>query len=96
MTVAILLVATFAWMGITVMVFFLWRIARFYERSSGETAYSWLFLFAMVLLPIGAACYLLRDASFVGFPTGDLFLFAGGTFLLVASVLLQQVMMGNR
>lgn len=96
MNVLILGIASLAWAGITVIVFFLWRIARFYEQSSEESAHSWLFLFPMVLLPLGAAFYMVYDVKFVGFPSGDLLLFGGGISLLLAAILLQQIMMGER
>ncbi|HHS97086.1 MAG TPA: hypothetical protein ENK08_04190 [Chloroflexi bacterium] len=85
-----------SWLGVGLLIFFLWRIARFYERSSNETAYSWLFLPPMLLLPAGAVFYLIEDPSFVQSMGGDVLLFIGGGLLLVASVLLHQVMMGER
>ncbi|HEY75880.1 MAG TPA: hypothetical protein G4O00_06835 [Thermoflexia bacterium] len=85
-----------SWLGVTLLVFFLWRIARFYERSSRETAYSWLFLPPMFLLPAGAAFYWVEDPTFIQSLWGDLLLFAGGGLLLFASILLHQVMMGER
>ena len=85
-----------SWVGVTLLVFFLWRIARFYEQSSRETAYSWLFLPPMFLLPVGAAFYLVEDPTFIRSLWGDVFLFTGGGLLLFASVLLHQVMMGER
>lgn len=89
-------VSSLSWLGITAMAVFLWRIARFYEQSSGESAYSWLFVFPTIFLPSGAACYLIADRRFVGVPIGDILLFVGGITLLLASALLQQVMMGEK
>jgi hypothetical protein len=96
MKYVILVVAVLAWAGVTVMAFFLWKIARFYEHSSQESAHSWLFVIPTILLPAGAVCYLILDTRFVGFPAGDLLLFAGGISLLLASAWLQQVMMGEK
>ncbi|HIP86872.1 MAG TPA: hypothetical protein EYH27_00355 [Anaerolineales bacterium] len=85
-----------SWLGVTLLIFFLWRIARFYEQSSRETAYSWLFLPPMFLLPAGAIFYLVEDPTFVRSLWGDVLLFTGGVLLLLASALLYQVMMGER
>jgi hypothetical protein len=89
-------ISSLSWLGITIMAFFLWRIARFYEQSSGEPAHSWLFVFPTLLLPLGALCYLITDTCFVGVPIGDILLFLGGITLLLAAALLQQVMMGEK
>lgn len=89
-------ISSLSWLGVTAMAFFLWQIARFYEKSSGESAYSWIFLVPTVLLPLGALCYLIADTRFVGVPSGDILLFFGGLTLLLAAALLQQVMMGEK
>ncbi|MGD1995871.1 MAG: hypothetical protein PVH62_03760 [Anaerolineae bacterium] len=96
MDTAIVVLTAGSWIGISILIYFLRKIAGFYERSSGETAYSWLFLFPLVLLPVGALCYVIGNANFVGIPAGDLLLFIGGTSLLFASYLLQQIMMGEQ
>jgi hypothetical protein len=88
--------SSISWLGITFMSFFLWQIARFYEKSSGESAHSWLFIFPTLLLPLGAICYLTTDTRFVGVTIGDVLLFIGGITLLFAAAILQQVMMGER
>lgn len=92
----IILLSSLSWLGITFMTFFLWQIARFYEQSSGESAYSWLFIFPTLFLPLGALCYLVTDTRFIGIPIGDVLLFLGGITLLLAAALLQQVMMGEK
>ena len=96
MHVLIVTLAAISWIGAGMLCFFLWKIARFYERSSGESARAWLFALPMVLLPAGAACYLLMETSFVGVPAGDLLLFAGGVILVLASSMLQQIMVGGQ
>ena len=85
-----------SWAGVGFLIFLLWRIARFYERSSGENACSWLFLIPLVLLPLGAFWYLVEDPRFVESRGGDVLFFSGGLVLLIASILLQQAMMGER
>lgn len=96
MSILILLIAALTWIGIAVLVFFLWKIARFYEQSSGERVHSWIFPIPMLLLSAGALVYLYNDPAFVGVAAGDLLLLAGGVTLLLASYLLQQAMVGER
>jgi hypothetical protein len=96
MQAMIVALAAVSWIGVGLLCFFLWKIARFYERSSGESARAWLFALPMVLLPAGAACHLLTGTSFVGVPAGDLLLFAGGVILVLASSMLQQIMVGGQ
>jgi len=92
MTVATCLVASLTWTGISLLIFLLWRIARFYEHSSGQRAYSYLFLLSLLLLLAGAVYYILFDVDFIGSTTASLLLFFGGTLLGIATILLGQVM----
>ena len=78
------------------MSFFLWRIARFYEKSSRRSAYSWLFILPILLLPVGAIYYMIHDSEFYGVPVADVLLLAGGVSLIVASLTLQQVLVEER
>jgi hypothetical protein len=96
MDVIITGITAISWIGVAALTFFLWRIARFYERSSERSAYSWLFLLPLVLLPAGALYYILHDSEFYGVPAGDVLLLAGGVSLLVASLTLQQVLVEER
>lgn len=88
-------VAALAWGGIAFLIFLLWRIARFYERSSGQRAYAWVFLIPLALLPAGAAWYLAVAPEFVGLPAADALLFTGGVILLVGTFILKRAMMGR-
>jgi len=96
MDIAIRLTASLGWLGIALLVFMLWRIARFYEHSSGRRAHSYLFLPPLLLLPAGAAYYIVLDPDFVGSAPADLLLFLGGASLMLATILLGQIMMGAR
>jgi hypothetical protein len=78
------------------MLFTLWRIARFYERSAGTRAYSFLFLLALVLMGGGALYYAVADIDFVGSVFPDFLLFLGGVFLTVGTFVLGQMMVGER
>lgn len=90
------LVALLAWAGIGFLIFLLWRIARFYERSSSQRAHSFLFLPPLLLLPAGTVYYALVDPDFVGSPPADLLFFIGGALLALATFILGQIMMGER
>ncbi|HEC33229.1 MAG TPA: hypothetical protein ENI37_00750 [Chloroflexi bacterium] len=96
MIAATRIIALLTWAGIGFLTFMLWRIARFYERSSGRRAYSYLFLPPLLFLPAGAGYYILWDVDFVGSAPGDLLFLVGGVFLIIAAVLLGQVMVGER
>ena len=89
-------ITAISWAGVTVLSFFLWRIARFYEKSSSQSAYSWLFILPLLLLPAGAVCYMIYDSEFYGVPVADALLLAGGVSLIVASLTLQQVLVEER
>jgi hypothetical protein len=96
MTTATRVIAAVTWAEIGFLTFVLWRIARFYEQSSGQRAYSHLFLPPLLLLPAGAAYYIAFDVDFVGSIPADLLLFLGGISLVIATTLLGQIMVGER
>ncbi len=93
--ILIRVVAGLAWVGVAFLVFLLWQIARFYERSSGQRAYSWVFLLPLAMLPAGAIWYLVAAPEFVGLPPADALLLAGGSVLLVGTFILKRTMMGR-
>jgi uncharacterized membrane protein len=88
-------IAILAWVGVAFLVFLLWRIARFYERSSHQHAYSYFFLLSLLLLMAGAAWYIIAAPMFIGIPQADLLLFLGGGVLVLAILLLKRIMMGK-
>jgi hypothetical protein len=76
--------------------FFLWRIAEFYERASGQRVGYRFLVLPGVLLAAGVVWYLAHNNDFVGQPIGDLLLFAGGILLFLFSSRLQKLMTGER
>ena len=87
---------TYTWIIIGVLLFFLWRIARFYEQASGERVGHSFLLLPSGLLAAGAIWYLSKDVDFVGEPVGDLLLFVGGLLLLFFGSRLERLMTGER
>lgn len=93
MNILLRVLAALIWSGILFMIFLLWRIARFYERSSGQRVYSWLFLLIMGLFLGGAAWYIIVNPHFVGIPLADGLLCAGGILSLLGTFILTRAMM---
>ncbi|MCS7179359.1 MAG: hypothetical protein RML46_05945 [Anaerolineae bacterium] len=93
MDILLRIVAALVWAGILFLIFVLWRIARFYERSSGQSVYSWLFFLIFMLFLIGAVWYIIADPLFVGVPPADGLLCAGGSLSLLGTLILTRAMM---
>ncbi|MBC7228353.1 MAG: hypothetical protein H5T61_14160 [Thermoflexales bacterium] len=93
MNILLRVLAALVWSGILFLVFLLWRIARFYERSSGQRVYAWLFLVILGLFLAGAAWYIVVEPGFVGIPPADGLLCAGGILSVVGTFILTRAMM---
>ena len=93
MTVLLRVIASLTWLGVLFLVFLLWRIARFYERSSRQRVYAWLFLLIAFLFLAGAAWYIFASPGFVGIPLADGFLCAGGLLSVLGTFILTRAMM---
>ncbi len=93
MNILLRVIATLIWLGILFLVFLLWRIARFYERSSGQRVYAWLFLVILLLFLIGAGWYIIVNPGFIGIPPADGLLCAGGILSLLGTLILTRAMM---
>jgi len=81
---------------IGVLIVFLWRIAYFYEQTSGQRVGHYFLLVPALLLAAGVIWYLTHGREFTGEPTGDLLLFSGGALLCVLGSRLQELMTGER
>ncbi len=86
----------YSWTVIGVLIAFLWRIAYFYEKTSGQRVRYYLLNLPSLLLAIAVIWYLVRDVEFTGEPAGDLFLFSGGLLLWMFGFRLQELMTGER
>jgi hypothetical protein len=88
--------AVYSWVGIGVLIFFLGRIAYFYEKTSGQQTGYYFLLIPAVILAVGVVWYLIYSIEFTGQPIGDLLLFGGGVLLFVFGTRLQEFMTGER
>jgi len=90
------ILAVYSWVVIGLLVAFLWRIAYFYEKTSGQCVGYYFLVIPSLLLAAGVTWYLVTDVEFVGQPIGDLLLFSGGVLLGLFGFGLQEFMIGER
>jgi hypothetical protein len=88
--------AIWSWVAIGILIVFLWRIAYFYQKTSGQRVGYYFLIVATLLLVGGAVWYLVADIEFTGEPAADLFLFGGGILIFVFGGRLQELMTGER
>jgi hypothetical protein len=96
MAVITLILVTYSWLIVGALIFFLWRIAYFYEKTSKERVGHPFLIIPTVLLAAGVIWYINAGGRFVGEPVGDLLLFAGGLSLFLFGFRLQELMTGER
>jgi hypothetical protein len=85
----------YSWLVIGALLFFLWRIASFYENASGHPVGHRFLILPGAILAAGVIWYLRSDSDFVGQPIGDLLLFTGGILLFLFTERLQRLMTGE-
>ncbi len=95
MQIAQQVLTVYSWLVIGALLFFLWRIARFYENASGQHVGHRFLLLPGALLAAGVIWYLRHGGDFVGQPIGDLLLFGGGVLLFLFGNRLQKLMTGE-
>jgi hypothetical protein len=88
--------AVYSWAIIGVLIAFLWRVAQFYQRASGQRLGHALIIAPAVLLGAGAIRYTGLGGDFIGDPTSDALLFGGGVTLLLFGARMLQMMTGER
>ncbi len=96
MSVAKYGLAVYSWVVVGVLIAFLWRVAYFYERTSGQKVHHYALALPSLLLAGGAAWYTWRNVEFVGQPAGDLLLCGGGVALFLFGNHLRELMTGER
>jgi hypothetical protein len=89
------ILAVYSWAVVGVLLVFLWRIAYFYEKTSGQSVRYYSLLFPSLSLAAGALWYLACGVDFIGLPGGDLLLFGGGVLLVLFGFRLQEMMTGK-
>ena len=89
------ILAIYSWVVVGMLLVFLWRIAYFYEKTSGQPVRYYLLLFPALLLAAGAIWYLACEVDFIRLPGGDLLLFSGGVLLFLFGFRLQELMTGK-
>ncbi len=85
----------YTWGGISILLFFLFAIARFFERKSSRQSFYQLFLLPAVLFIGGALRYCLVG-DFVGDPLADLGRAIGGALVCALGYFLLKLMTGGR
>ena len=85
----------YIWIGLAVLVIFMYRIARFYQTTSGRRSYYQLFLIPIVLLLAGGLRYATLSI-FVGDGLGDSLMVIGGLSLIGLGYYMLRLMTGGR
>lgn len=97
MTSIKLLLMTYSWVIIVIHLFFLFLIARFYERKAHQKSRYQLFLLPLILFLLGTFRYdFLFTGNFVGDLLGDTLFFAGGVATIILGYHLLNLMTGGR
>jgi hypothetical protein len=85
----------YTWGGIAVLLFFLFAIARFFERKSSRRSFYPLFLLPVVFF-VGSALRYFVVGDFVGDPWGDVTRVIGGALVCGLGYFLLNLMTGGR
>jgi hypothetical protein len=92
-----LVLLTYSWVIIAILLFFLFLIARFYERKACQKSRYQLFLLPLALFLLGTLRYdFLFAGNFVGDLFGDILFFAGGVATAILGYHLLNLMTGGR
>jgi len=95
MRVANRVLAVYTWIVIGGLLVFLWRIAYFFEATSGQRVGHQILIVPALLLAAGVIYCLVRGGEFIGVPLGDLLLAIGGVLLILFGLRLQNLMTGE-
>ena len=96
MTILIKLLTLYIWAGVAVLLMLLYRIAHFYQVTTGLRSHYRYFLIPVVSFIVGMLRYLMTDIGFAGDVMGDLFFFLGGISLSLVGYYLLKLMTGGR
>ena len=90
------ILAIYSWVVIGMLIVFLWRIAYFFEKTSGQRVGYRFLILPSLLLAAGVIYYLVYGGGFIGQPVGDILLFSGGVLLCLFGLHLHELMIGER
>jgi hypothetical protein len=90
------ILSVYSWAVIGTLIVFLWRVAYFYAKTSGQRVGHYFLLLPTLLLVAGVVWHLRYSGDFTGQPAGDLLLFGGGALLCLFGSRLQALMTGER
>lgn len=96
MTIITKLLTLFIWTGIAALLLLIYRIARFFQFTTGVRSHYRLFLVPLVLFLAAMVRYLLVDSGFAGDVLGDFLFFSGGVCLCLMGYYLLKLMTGGR
>lgn len=85
----------YIWVGFTALMIFLYRIARFYQTTSGRRSYYQLFLVPIIFLLVGGVRYA-SLGILVGDGLGDGLMVIGGLSLIGLGYYMLRLMTGRR
>jgi hypothetical protein len=85
----------YTWGGVAVLLFFLFAIARFFERKASRKSFYPLFLLPVVFF-VGSALRYFVVCDFVGDPWGDVGRVIGGALVCGLGYFLLNLMTGGR
>lgn len=86
----------YTWGIVCILLFFLYAIARFYEKKSGRRSFYWTFFIPMTLFALAAVRYVWLAPAIAGDVWGDLLYFVGGVTLSGSGFFLLRLMVGGR
>ena len=90
------LLTIYTWIVAVAIVLFLFLIARFFQRKSGQRSYFQLFIIPTVLFLLAGARYAFFEDSYVGDPMADSLLFGAGVTTIALGSYLFILMTGGR
>ena len=89
------LLTVIAWGGVGLLLLLLYRIAHFYQATSGQPSHYRWFLIPLALLLLGGLRYAMVG-DLAGDLLGDSLLIVGGAMLFILGIVLVRLMTGGR